>query len=204
MQINTDLTGLFGITLAIIALLVRVPRVRAFPPLQRVAVLGAAIVLVSIPLWGLSLAGFVRGISGDLSITTLVVLVVALVRSSFAHVLVEDANRLLMLRAIAIAAVLFYPLALGFSAFDPYQLGYGNLWFMVILLGLSIWSVLRYSTFLALCIALAVAAWSAGWYESPNLWDYLLDPWLAIYAIAVQAKYWWAQRRNIYAWSKTQ
>jgi hypothetical protein len=195
MQINTDLTGLFGITLAIFALLVRVPRVRAFPPLQRAALLAAAIVLVSIPLWGLSLSGVVRGISGDLSIATLALLALALARTLSGCALIEEANRQLMLRAIAIAAALFYPLALGFSAFDPYRMGYGNLWFMAGLLLLAVWSVLRYSTFFALCIALAVAAWSAGWYESPNLWDYLLDPWLAIYAIAVQGKYWWAQRR---------
>jgi hypothetical protein len=196
MQINTDLSGLLGITLAIIALLVRVPRVQAFPQRQRAAVLMGAIVLVSIPLWGLSFAGVVRGITGDLSISTLVLLALALLRTLSGCALVEEANRLLMLRAIAIAAVLFYPLALGFSAFDPYRMGYGNLWFMVILLGLAIWSVLRYSTFFALCIALAVAAWSAGWYESPNIWDYLLDPWLAIYAIVVQGKYWWALRRK--------
>ncbi len=197
MQINTDLTGLIGITLAIFALLVRVPRVQAFPPLQRAAVLGAAIVLVSIPLWGLSLSGLVRGITGDLSIATLVLLALALLRTLSGRTLVDDANRQLMLRAIAIIAVAFYPLSLGFSAFDPYRLGYGNLWFMLILLALAIWSVLRYSTFFALCIALAVVAWSAGWYESPNIWDYLLDPWLAIYAIVVQGKYWWAQRRKI-------
>ena len=197
MQINTDLSGLLGITLAIIALLVRVPRVQAFPQRQRAAVLMGAIVLVSIPLWGLSLAGVVRGITGDLSISTLVLLALALLRTLSGCALMEEANRLLMLRAIAIAAVVFYPLALGFSAFDPYRLGYGNLWFMAGLLLLAVWSVLRYSTFLALCIALAVAAWSAGWYESPNIWDYLLDPWLAIYAIVVQGKYWWARRRKI-------
>jgi hypothetical protein len=73
--------------------------------------------------------------------------------------------------------------------FDPYRLGYANLWFMLALLALAIWSSLRYSTLLALGIALAVAAWSAGWYESPNLWDYLLDPWLAIYALLAQGKY---------------
>ena len=196
MQINTDLTGLFGITLAIFALLVRVPRVRAFPPLQRAALLAAAIVLVSIPLWGLSLSGVVRGISGDLSIATLALLALALARTLSGCALIEEANRQLMLRAIAIAAALFYPLALGFSTFDPYRMGYGYLWFMAGLLLLAVWSVLRYSTFFALCIALAVAAWSAGWYESPNIWDYLLDPWLAIYAIVVQGKYWWALRRK--------
>ena len=99
MQINTDLSGLLGITLAIIALLVRVPRVQAFPPLKRTGVLAAAMILVSIPLWGLSLSGFVRGITGDLSIVTLVLLTLALVRTLWGRTLVDDANRLLMLRA---------------------------------------------------------------------------------------------------------
>jgi hypothetical protein len=197
---NTDLTGLFGVTLALFTLLVRVPQIWTFPVRQRTALLVAAVVVVSIPLWGLSLAGFVRGITGDLSMTTLLLLAMALVRSLSGYALVEDANRQLTLRAIAIAAVVFYPFALGFSSFDPYRLGYGNLWFMVLLLGGAIWSSLRYSTLLALCIALAVAAWSAGWYESPNLWDYLLDPWLAVYALVVEGKYWWAHRGKINAW----
>jgi hypothetical protein len=203
MQLDTDLTGLFGITLAIVTLLVRLPQVQALPLLRRAGALAAAIIAISIPLWGVSLAGFVRGMTGDLSIATLALLALALVRSFFDYKLVEEQNRLKMLQAILIAAVLFYPLALGISMFDPYRLGYGNLWFMVALLGLAAWSSLRYSTLFALCIALAVAAWSAGWYESPNLWDYLLDPWLAVYAFAVQMKIWvklglarWGKKTN--------
>ena len=30
---------------------------------------------------------------------------------------------------------------------------------------------------------LAVLAWAAGWYESGNLWDYLIDPMVAGYAV---------------------
>jgi hypothetical protein len=203
MQLDTDLTGLFGMTLAIVTLLVRLPRVKALPLLRRAGVLAAATIVVSIPLMGVSLAGFVRGMTGDLSITTLVLLALALARSFAGRVLVEEHNRIAMLQAVLIAAVLFYPFALGLSMFDPYRLGYGNLWFMVALLGLAAWSSLRYSTLFALCIALSVAAWSAGWYESPNLWDYLLDPWLAVYAFAVQMKIWvklglarWGKKTN--------
>lgn len=195
MQLNTDLTGLFGVTLAVVTLLARVPKIKALPLSKRAAVLGAALVLLSVPLWGLSGAGFVRGITGDLSIPAVLLLVLALLRSLSGREPLEAANRHRMLGAVAIAAVLFYPLALGFSAFDPYRLGYGNLWFMAVLLGFAIWSGLRYSTFLAVCIALAVAAWSAGWYESPNLWDYLLDPWLAIYALAALVKHRWRSGR---------
>jgi len=156
----------------------------------------AAVIVVSIPLWGVSAAAFVRGMTGDLSITTLVLLAMALLRSFSGSTVVAEHNRLALLKTILIAAVLFYPLALGLGMFDPYRLGYGNLWFMTALLGLAVWSGLRYSTLLALCIALAVAAWSAGWYESPNLWDYLLDPWLAVYALVVQVKIVLAQWRG--------
>ena len=196
MQLDTDLTGLFGITLAIFTLLVRMPRVQALPLIRRAAVLGAALVVISIPLWGVSLAGFARGMVGDLSITTLVLLVLALVRSFSNRVLVGDQNRHAMLKAILLAAILFYPLVLGLGMFDPYRLGYANLWFMLALLGLAVWSSLRYSTLFALCIALAVAAWGVGWYESPNLWDYLLDPWLAIYALVAQGKHLFARWRG--------
>jgi hypothetical protein len=188
MQVDADLTGLFGVTFAVVALLVRVPRLRALPLPKRAAWLAAMVIALSIPLWGVSAAGFVRGIAGDLSIATLVLLALALMRSLTGQALVEEQNRNAMLRAILITGLLFYPLALGLGMFDPYRLGYGNLWFMLVLFGLAVWSSLRYSILLALCIASAVAAWSVGWYESANLWDYLLDPWLVIYALAVEVK----------------
>lgn len=197
MQLDTDLTGLFGITLAIMTLLVRVPRIQTFPLRQRVAVLGGAILLLSIPLWGVSLAGFVRSITGDLSVPTLLLLTAALVRVSSNRVLLEEQNRMAMLKAMLLIAVLFYPFALGLGMFDPYRLGYGSLWLLVALLGLAVWSSLRYSALLALCIAAAVAAWSVDWYESTNLWDYLLDPWLAIYALIVLVKAQWLRWRKI-------
>ena len=196
MQLDTDLSGLFGITLAIVALLARLPQVKALPPRQRGVALGAAIIVVSIPLWGVSAAGFVRGMTGDLSITTLFLLTLSLMRSFSNRITAGDENRLAALLVILITAALFYPLALGLGMFDPYRLGYGNLWFMAALLVLAVWSSLRYSTLLATCIALAVAAWAAGWYESPNLWDYLLDPWLALYAFAVWMKIWLARLKG--------
>jgi hypothetical protein len=188
MQLDTDLTGLVGVTLAVVTLLARVPRVRALPLRKRAGLLAVAVIVLSIPLWGVSAAGFVRGITGDLSIATLALLALALVRSLSGRALAGEQNRHALLKAVLIAGVLFYPLALGLTMFDPYRLGYGDLWFMLALLGLAAWSSLRYSTLFALCIAAAVAAWSVGWYESTNLWDYLFDPWLVVYAGAVQMK----------------
>jgi hypothetical protein len=53
----------------------------------------------------------------------------------------------------------------------------------------------------ALCIAFAILAWTVGWYESSNLWDYLLDPWIAIYALLVNAMY---GVRMLFQWGKAQ
>jgi len=196
MLLNTDLAGLFGITLAIVTMFVRVRQVKSLPLPKRAGALAAAIVVLSIPLWGVSPAGFVRGMTGDLSITTLVLLALALVRSLSGRALLEEQERHATLKVILIVAALFYPLVLGLGMFDPYRMGYGNLWFMAALLGVAVWAGMRHSALLALCIALAVAAWSVGWYESPNLWDYLLDPWLAVYALVTQGKDVWSHWRN--------
>src|SRR5512135_843212 len=191
MQIDTDLTGLFGITLATAALLFGLPRVRSLPFRQKAALLAGATILMQIPVWGLSLAEFVRGITGDLSVFSLLLLTVSLARSLGGSAWVEDSNRNAALLAIVLVEVSFYPLVLGIGMFDPYRLGYGSLWFMTALLGAAIWASLRHSTLLAVGLALAVAAWSVGWYESTNLWDYLLDPWLAIYAAAALIRQRW-------------
>lgn len=193
MQINTDMTGLIGMTLMLISLIAQLlGSIKTLSLRNRAGLLigMAAIFSIPFPSFGLSPAGFVRGITGDLSIATLVLLALALVRALTGCSFVEEQSRMAALRVFWIVAACFYPLALGFGTFDPYRMGYGDLWFMGALLGLAVWASLRYSALLALCISLAVAAWSIGWYESTNLWDYLLDPWLAIYALAVQVKHW--------------
>jgi hypothetical protein len=190
------MSGLAGIALAILALLLRQRRVQALPRPQRAAALLAALLVLLVPVAGLSLAGLLRGFTGDLSMFTLLFLLLAIGRTVSGCALVLDENRARAVQAIAVAALLFYPLVLGLGPFDPYRLGYGSLWLMLPLLGFAAWAALRHSILLALGIALAVAAWSIGWYESPNLWDYLLDPWLGIYAVAAQLKYWWRQKRG--------
>ena len=69
----------------------------------------------------LPLAAYVRGIVGDLSVITLVLL-----WSSF--ILNERLALPLQVKlSLACIAVIFYPLALGFTMFDPYAWGYGCL-----------------------------------------------------------------------------
>ncbi|MDO8262991.1 MAG: hypothetical protein Q7T21_07175 [Gallionella sp.] len=181
----TDLTGLASVASALAASLLLLPWTKRLANRHRAWATAAVFVIALIPFNGLPLAANVRGATGDLSITTLALLWCALLRPWSGCGELDSRHRLALLALIALAAVALYPMALGFGAFDPYRLGYGNWLFvaMLMLAALAAWFWKYY--LIALCIALAALAWAAGWYESVNLWDYLLDPFVAIYALSV-------------------
>lgn len=176
----TDLAGLAGIASLIAASVLLLPRPERLPK-RNLAILAAAVFSVSLaPFNGLPLAAYVRGIVGDLSTTTIVLLWAAILKPCCTATELEQRDRLLML--VAAAALLLYPMTLGMSLYDPYRMGYGDSVFVAVVLVIAsaAW-LLRYSL-IATSLALATLAWSLGWYESTNLWDYLLDPLVAIYA----------------------
>jgi hypothetical protein len=143
----------------------------------------AVAMIVLIPMGGMPLAAYLRGWIGDLSITSLALLTLALLarlRNRGASE-VKTSNILFVL--VVLAGVALYPMALGIGYWDPYRLGFGNSWFLGGLFLLALAAYFNKSSMIAMVIALAVLGWSADWYESRNLWDYLLDPLLVIYAI---------------------
>lgn len=66
---------------------------------------------------------------------------------------------------------------------DPYAWGYGSITFLIAVLVFAVVCALANWTKGAWIIAIAIIAWAAQWHESSNLWDYLLDPFLAIWAL---------------------
>ncbi len=195
----TDFTGLASMASAASAFLLLLPGIvgpsttlRTGLSRPRLAMLlGAVFVLMLIPFGGMPLAAYVRGVTGDLSITTLVLLWCALPKNFWPDTRLKpwfgatDArSRQALLILIALAALALYPMALGVGAFDPYRLGYGDPLFVASLLLLTLAAWFWKFFLIALCIAFATFAWAVGWYESSNLWDYLLDPFVAIYALA--------------------
>lgn len=178
----TDLTGLAGIACAIAAATLPIARAAQMRRSTAAIMQATVLVLTLIPFGDIPAAGYLRGISGDLSITSLVLLGCALLRPW--HTPTGAAQRQALLVLIALLALALYPMALGMGAFDPYRLGYGDprLIAALLLLALLAW-YLRFDL-VALCLALAVLAWAGGWYESSNLWDYLLDPFAAVYALS--------------------
>jgi hypothetical protein len=202
----TDITGLAGVALAIVTLALRLKFLARLQLQLKIALACGLLILAVIPFGGLSAAEFVRGISGDLSVTSLVLLALFLVlprplsggRANMGAetLLYHRANlrpsrppaRGKFLILIVIAALALYPFALGVSTFDPYRLGFGNLWFIAGLLIVVLAAWIRQYTLIAFSISLAVLAWSVGWYESNNLWNYLIDPWVSVYALAALVK----------------
>ena len=178
----TDLTGLAGVACATAATVRLLPGIGKLTRLRLATLQGAVFVLMLIPFGAMPFAAYLRGMTGDLSITTLVLLCLVMLRPWCGAV--QAGHRLALPGLIALVSIAFYPMALGVGAYDPYQLGYGNWLFVVVLLLLSLVTWFRGYAMITLCIALGTLAWAVGWYESDNLWDYLIDPFAAVYALA--------------------
>jgi hypothetical protein len=124
----------------------------------------------------LPLVAYVRGVIGDLSIVSTLLLWCALLPN-------QQATPTSVKWCIAVLAIVFYPFALGVSMFDPYAWGYGSIALLISVLIFALICGLAGWTKGVWIISVAIIAWSVRWHESSNLWDYLLDPALAIWAL---------------------
>lgn len=186
----TDWLGLSGMALVWLLLALRLPYAQRLDALRRLRFAVLAYVAVMFPVYGLSLAGWLRGITGDFSITTLLLLSCTLYARlrPLAPPLWSTRERTALLGFLGVMALLLYPFALGLGPLDPYRAGYGGIGLILMLALLALWAMRRGFTLLPLAVALAFAGWSFGVLESTNLWDYLIDAPLAIYALWVTAR----------------
>lgn len=123
----------------------------------------------------LPLAAYVRGVVGDLSVVLTLLL--------WSSVLLPSRSAPTSFKlAIAFISLAFYPLALGLGMIDPYAWGYGSIGLLAAVLLFALVCGLAGWMRGVWIIALAIIAWAAHWHESANLWDYVLDPLLAIWA----------------------
>lgn len=136
-----------------------------------------------LPVSGLSLAQWLRSVVGDLSILTLLLFLNILAQRLFDRNLLASATRNILLLGVIPVGMVFYPLALGVSEFDPYRLGYSPVLMTAMLSLASISAWMRAKQGLAIILLLPLIAFNLHLLESANLWDYLLDPILLIYAV---------------------
>ena len=142
----------------------------------------AAVLLVNLFFWPLGmslelpLSAYVRGVTGELSILTMLLL--------WSSILPAAKKTPLGFKVpVALIAIVFYPLALGLGMLDPYAWGYGSTGLLIATIFFAIWCGLTGWTKGVWILSFAIIAWATHWHESTNLWDYLLDPFLAIWAL---------------------
>jgi uncharacterized membrane protein YtjA (UPF0391 family) len=179
----TEFTGLAGAAAAIAAVLLRLPGIARLRRAHPASTLLAAVVAALVPFGGLPAAGYVRGLVGDLSVTTVLLLLRGLLRPVLGWAVIDERSRLALEILVAAGGLVLYPLALGPGPFDPYRLGYANPSFLGGLLVLAVATGFRRLTLVTCCLAFAVLAWAVGGYGSRNLWDYLLDPLVAAWGL---------------------
>ena len=140
----------------------------------------AAIVMV-LPIQHWLVIEFSRGLLGDLSFASLLMLgtyLFSIMRSNR----VNNTNSFNGL--VILLAIILYPSSLGLGYFDMYTTGfasdgyYSYLVSIVALLGVMAW-YLGYAQ-IAIWLTLSVLAHGLNLFESNNLWNYLLDPLVVI------------------------
>jgi len=177
-----NVMGLAGCMLLVAAAVLCAVRGRYRPLWLRSTLLAVVVVGMWIPIDGVAGVKYMRALSGDLSITSMVLLCIAVYTQMTNRTTFNPASATLVF-ALGLAAALFmYPLELGMSQTSPYELGFGsNLLFLALLVvALVAWRVGEYLT--VYCIVFACAGYLLGVLESRNLWDYLFDTELVFFA----------------------
>ena len=140
-----------------------------------------------IPLNELPLAAYVRSVTDDLAISTLVLLAwVALCRLGVGQSL-NRPHQVQMLLLFGLLSLALYPATLGLTYFDPYRWGF-NPRPMIVLLGALALLLLALRNALAVwMLALGTLAFALRLKASENYWDYLVDPLLTGYCLIAGA-----------------
>jgi hypothetical protein len=176
---------------ALIYLAQRFSRI-SFPLVVRIVLL---LLLANLFFWpiGLSLelplSAYVRGVTGELSIVTMLLLWSTLLPQNHRTPLAFTVS-------VAMLALVFYPPALGYGMFDPYAWGYGTLGLLIALVVFALICGIAGWVKGVWFLSLAIIAWSLHWHESTNLWDYILDPFLAVWAIYAIFHFFYTKRRE--------
>lgn len=163
---------------AIILLLFQVGK---YPAIVRWTVLGISAVIGFFKIGDLRLIAYPGGVLGDLSITTQILLASVIVKQVLRIDILSARDRSSVFLAAAAGGLVLYPLSSGLTMLDIYSLGFES---TALLIGLAVLAVMGWylRPGAAIVVPVSVIAFNFGWLTSTNVWDYLLDPMLALFA----------------------
>lgn len=151
----------------------------------RLLVLAALVAAGALPIDGAPLAAYVRGLVGDLAVTTMVLLVWGLLRGMLQWQRPPLSRRAEPAAFFALLGLALYPATLGLSAVDPYRLGFEPAALLAVCGAITVIFSLRGHSLPAMAMILATVAFSLDLGTSHNYWDYILDPLLVFYSLGV-------------------
>lgn len=165
-----------------LAVVLCIPRLRGR---AGVAIPGVLVVaaLLWVPLGGGSALAVLRGAAGGVSVLTVAMLAALFAARVGSTSVFASGERVLIAAAASLIGLAFYPPALGLGPVDPYAWGYEGAALPLAVGAVALLAGLAGRWILAGGLALALAAWRLQLLESPNLWDYLIDPLLAVGAL---------------------
>ncbi len=149
--------------------------------------------LALIPYNELSFIQRLTGIVSQLSITSVVALVLWPILR-FKNARINSPDSLFFSVAVIALALCLYPMALGLGHYDPYALGYNPVLLLSVLGVLGGLAALKGFKLCAFTVCAILAAYWLRVLQSNNLWDYMLDPVIAVYALIYVGRYWLRQR----------
>ncbi|MDA0978853.1 MAG: hypothetical protein O3B72_09865 [Proteobacteria bacterium] len=149
---------------------------------HRGLVFAATFTLCLVPLPIYPLTHYIRVIVGDLSVVTVMTLVLIAAERLRSMPLLAQQEKLNIAALVVGVCLVLYPTALGFTTFDLYARGYYPIILAPALLALFGYCLLSSRYWAAALLAAGFAGYALGILDSDNLWDYLVDPVLLCYA----------------------
>jgi len=135
----------------------------------------ASAIMVMVPVRGIPLGRWVAGLNWHPSIPLLGFLAGAVWKRFFGSDPFRPKDRLTGWLFGGLAGSILYPLSMGLGSVDPYALGWGwSALFPVIAL-LTIYLIWKQNRF-GILLLVSIVAYDFRCLESPNFWDYLIDP----------------------------
>ncbi len=151
--------------------------------MKLLTVLGFALLWIPLGEANIPVVAYVRGITADLSISLVALAAWHIGHHALGLRAVAKHEQMAVMAAVVVSALFLYPMALGWGDWDAYRPGWGSWGMLLALLALCAVCWAKGLLVLPALIVLALLAWILGLMESGNLWDYLLDPWLSVFAL---------------------
>ncbi len=184
MSLSTTLWAHLQAALLLLLPLCLLPETLRHQPALRI---GAPLLLLAaafLPVGEPDPSDYLYAYTGGLSLPTLALVAALIGRRLWSLEMLPQQDRRAILTGAATAGVLLYPMTLGLGPFDPYAMGFAGPLLPLLLSAAAAaawWWGLRATAVVLLAV---LGSWLLALGESQNLWDYLLDAWLWLYAVA--------------------